>query len=85
MKKLFCFLFLFSMSIANAEDCGCGSHADGLYDYSVKDGTGGCWSGEGVGDALFTTWTQGPGKTWINTGVKKITAAAAISACCPSS
>jgi hypothetical protein len=85
MKKFISFLFLFSVFIANAEDCGCGSHAEGLYDYSVKDGTGGCCKGIGSGPALYTTWTQGPGRTWINTGVKEVTVAAAQSACCPGS
>lgn len=65
----------------NGAHCSCGSFAGGTYDYSTIEGAD-CCSGHHNFDASFTTWTPGPGRTWIVVKVTKVTGEAATDACC---
>lgn len=69
----------------NAEECSCGSYEQGIYDYIVIDGSGGCC--EGSQDtkyaSWFTTYGPGPGNTWIVRDVVRVTFSDAVRACCP--
>lgn len=87
MKKLFVIVFTFMLAlIVNAEECSCGSHQTGIYDYSVADDSGGCCDGrQNPGSkAYLTTFVPGPGMTWIVRTIDEISFSDAIKACCPS-
>jgi hypothetical protein len=85
MKKFISFLFLFSVFVANAEMCACGSYETGTYTYVVKDKSGGCCEGEGTDIASLFTWSSGSGRTWILKDIKVLKVSEAMGVCCPSS
>lgn len=85
MKKLLCFIFLVNTVIANAESCSCGSYESGMYRYDVKDGSGGCCDGTGSGNGYFSTYTPGPGRTWVLKDIQILKVSDAMNKCCPNS
>lgn len=80
---IFALFFLLNTFLVNAEACSCGSFEEGTYDYFVRDGSGGCCRGVSSGDASFTTWVPGPGRTWIVDTITEISHSDAVRACCP--
>lgn len=84
MKKIIILLLvLTNVFVANAESCSCGSFESGTYDYTIKDGSGDCCSGSSGGQAYFTTWSPGSGRSWVVKDIKKIEFSDAIKSCCP--
>ncbi|MDP2159122.1 MAG: hypothetical protein Q8K02_01460 [Flavobacterium sp.] len=86
MKKLFLLIFVFMLHLTlNAEECSCGSYEQGMYDYAVLDGSGGCCGGSQNTNhgSYFTTYVPGPGMTWIVRDVQKVSFSDAVRACCP--
>lgn len=82
---LFCFL-IFGVQYANALACSCGSYETGTYDY-FTNGNSDCCSRDFLAGAssTYSTWIQGPGRTWILHEMKDVSYSVIMNECCPSS